>query len=100
MERAINEFNNTKRLLEDATRRGDSVYELRKRLQDQATNIATRYGDRFEVGLGEWPFVKPRESGGGGMSPQQRERFNDIKREQPNASDDQILDYMRKKGWM
>lgn len=46
--------------------------------------------------------VQPTQQGGGApaLNKQQRARFNDIKREQPNASDAQIMTYMRKKGWL
>jgi hypothetical protein len=119
---AVEGFERLKQALIDATGRGDQamMLNLRKRLQTTATNLAAKYGDRLEVGSGEWPYQKPRTSQGPALPPtvetlpggirlttpapalneRQRAIFDDIKREQPNASDDRILDYMRKKGWL
>jgi carbon monoxide dehydrogenase subunit G len=129
MQKAVELFERNKQALIDATARGDvtMITALRKRLNQMATNLASKYGDRLEVGGGEWPYQKPRTSQGpvgltpgfalpptvetlpGGirlttpgpaLNPRQRAIFDDIRREQPNAPDAQIFDYMRKKGWL
>lgn len=62
MQKAVEEFDRTKQALEDATRRGDEgmIEDLRRRLQTQAANLASRYGDQLETGGGDWPYWKPR----------------------------------------
>ena len=62
MENAVKVFDNVKQALIDATSRNDvkMMTSLRKRLNSVATNLATKYGDRLEVGGGEWPYVKPK----------------------------------------
>jgi hypothetical protein len=68
MDKAVNEFNQTKRALEEATARGDSAQadSLRKKLQGMSTNIASRYGSQYETGGGDWPYIKSR---GGSAAP-------------------------------
>jgi hypothetical protein len=129
MSLAVEGFEKVKQALVDATSRGDQamMIQLRKRLQTMATNLAAKYGDRLEVGSGEWPYQKPRTSQapvgltqgpalpptvetlpggirltrpGPALNKQQRSIFDDIKRERPDATDERILDYMRKKGWL
>jgi hypothetical protein len=128
MSLALEAFEGLKQSLIEATRRGDQTMmsALRKRLNQMAITLASKYGDRLEVGGGEWPYQKPRTSqGSAGPTPpptietvetlpggirlttpapalneQQRAIFDDIRREHPNAPDSQILDYMKKKGWL
>jgi hypothetical protein len=72
MAKDVETFERTKAALRDATARGDRamIEDLRKRLQTQATNLASRYGDRLEVGGGDWPYQKPRGGQPAQSSPQ------------------------------
>jgi hypothetical protein len=128
MGKAVELFERTKQALVDATSRGDQAMmaSLRKRLNSMAVNLAGKY-PQLEVGGGEWPYVKSRSAQGSGgpalgpalpptvetlpggirlttpgptLNERQRAIFDDIKRERPDAADSQILDYMRKKGWL
>jgi hypothetical protein len=62
MERAVAEFNQTKRALEKATAANDSAQAagLRKKLQALSVTIASKYGDQYETGGGEWPYLKAK----------------------------------------
>lgn len=127
MQKAVQAFEGLKQSLAEATQRGDAALmaALRKRLNTMAVNISARFGDKVEVGgfSSGWPYVKLRtaqapagptlpptvETLPGGirlttpgptLNERQRAIFDDIKRERPDAADTQILDYMRKKGWL
>ncbi|MGH9752776.1 MAG: hypothetical protein ACREA2_08320 [Blastocatellia bacterium] len=90
MRKATADFDRTKAALEDASRRGDDamVGDLRKRLQNMAANLASRYGDKIEVGGGEWPYWKPRNERS--VAPQQQP--------QQNATIDQLRAYANENG--
>jgi hypothetical protein len=62
IQKAVEDFERTKQALIDATQRGDQplMSSLRKRLQSMATNLSMKYGDKLEIGSGDWPYVKPK----------------------------------------
>jgi len=129
MRKAVEVFDKLKTALVEATRLGDQTQmdALRKRLNSQAVSMAAKY-PQLEVGGIDsgWPYAKIRTAqGSAGPTPpptvetvetlsggikltrpgpalnnHQRSIFDDIKRERPDATDSQILDYMRKKGWL
>jgi hypothetical protein len=125
MGKAIEAFEGLKQSLIDSEARGDAAMSarLRQRLNSMAVTLAAKY-PQLEVGglASGWPYAKKRgqsstspptietvETLPGGirlttpgptLNEHQRSIFNDIRREQPNAPDAQIFDYMRKKGWL
>jgi hypothetical protein len=57
---AVKAFEGLKGNLSDAIARGDmtTAATLRKKLQSQATSLLSKYGDRLEGGIGDWPWLK------------------------------------------
>jgi hypothetical protein len=80
MVKAVEDFERVKQSLIDATSRGDVTMAdaLRRRLNVIATGLATKFGDRLEVGGGEWPYQKPRGSQGSVGQPQGPQGDNEI----------------------
>lgn len=66
LQKAMEDFDRTKDALVDATRRGDGamMIDLRRRLRGMAASLASRFGDRLEVGGGDWPYYRPRDAQG------------------------------------
>lgn len=75
-------------------------YAQQRKGASTPANITGVGPEGFPLALGVQGGPAPGQTAKPKLTNQQRARFNDIKRNQPGFSDDEILNYMQQKGWL